>query len=65
VLDLVETLMDLFPNASAPTFAPVRAGDIYRSVGSPQKAAEMLGFRTQTSLEEGLKAVVDWMSVRE
>lgn len=61
IIDLIETLMDLFPDAPAPQFAPPRAGDIYRSVGSPHKAAEMLGFRTQTSLADGLKAVVDWM----
>jgi len=61
VLDLVDTLMKLFPSAPAPEFAPVRAGDIYRSVGNPHKAAELLGFRTQTSLADGLKAVVDWM----
>lgn len=61
IIDLVETLMDLFPAAPAPQFALPRAGDIYRSVGSPQKAAELLGFRTQTSLAEGLEAVVNWM----
>ncbi len=62
VIDLVETLMNLFPNAPAPQFAPPRAGDIYRSVGNPQKAAELLGFRTQTSLADGLKAVAEWMA---
>jgi nucleoside-diphosphate-sugar epimerase len=61
VIDLIETLMDFFPNASVPQFAPPRSGDIYRSVGSPQKAASVLGFKTQTSLKDGLKAVVDWM----
>jgi UDP-glucose 4-epimerase len=61
ILDLIEVLMDLFPNAPAPEFAPTRSGDIYRSVGSPKKAAEILGFKPQTSLAEGLKAVVDWM----
>ena len=61
IIDLVETLMDFFPNAPAPEFAPARSGDIYRSVGSPKKAAEVLGFTPQTSLEEGLKAVIDWM----
>lgn len=63
VIDLVETLMDLFPNAPDPQFAPPRAGDIYRSVGNPQKAVNLLGFRAETSLAEGLKAVVDWMKV--
>jgi nucleoside-diphosphate-sugar epimerase len=61
IIDLIETLMDFFPNAPAPEFAPARSGDIYRSVGSPKKAAEVLGFAPQTSLEEGLKAVIDWM----
>ncbi|MCS6994283.1 MAG: SDR family oxidoreductase [Anaerolineales bacterium] len=61
VIDLVETLMRLFPHAPAPQFAPPRAGDIYRSVGNPHKAAEWLGFRAQTPLEEGLQAVVEHM----
>ena len=61
VSELVETLMSFFPSAQAPVYAAARAGDIYRSVGSPRKAAELLGFRTQTSLAEGLKSVVDWM----
>jgi nucleoside-diphosphate-sugar epimerase len=61
VIDLVEVLMDLFPSAPAPVFAPARSGDIYRSVGNPGKASEMLGFRAQTSLADGLKAVANWM----
>lgn len=61
IIDLVETLMDLFPAAQAPAFAPARPGDIYRSVGNPAKAANLLGFRTQTSLADGLKNVVNWM----
>jgi nucleoside-diphosphate-sugar epimerase len=61
IIDLIEVLMDLFPSAPAPEFAPARAGDIYRSVGSPKKVAELLGFEPQTSLSDGLKAVVDWM----
>lgn len=61
LLDLIEVLYDMFPNAPAPEFAAPRAGDIYRSVGSPQKAREMLGFEAQVSLEDGLKEVVEWM----
>lgn len=63
VIDLVESLMDSFPSAPAPEFAAARSGDIYRSVGSPRKAAQVLGFQAQTSLADGLKAVVDWMKV--
>ena len=61
LLDLLEVLLDLFPDPHAPEFAEPRAGDIYRSVGSPQKALDVMGFRAQVSLEDGLKEVVDWM----
>lgn len=63
VIDLVETLRGLVPAAPAPEFAPARPGDIYRSLGNPAKAAQMLGFRAQTSLADGLKSVVDWMKL--
>jgi nucleoside-diphosphate-sugar epimerase len=61
VLDLVKELMDLFPSASKPVFLPARAGDIFRSVGNPAKADNLLGFQPATSLSNGLKAVVKWM----
>lgn len=59
--DLVNTLMTHFPGSAAPQYAPTRAGDIYRSLGNPAKAANSIGFRAQTSLAEGLQAVVEWM----
>ena len=61
LLDLLEVLFDLFPNAPGAEFAPPRAGDIYRSVGSPQKAKDIMGFSAQIPLEDGLKEVVEWM----
>ncbi|MEP7137800.1 MAG: SDR family NAD(P)-dependent oxidoreductase [Chloroflexota bacterium] len=61
LLDLLDVLYDLFPNAPKTEFAAPRAGDIYRSVGSPQKAATVMDFRTQVSLAEGLKETVEWM----
>ena len=61
LLDLIEVLYDLFPSAPAPEFAAPRAGDIYRSVGSPQKAMDVMGFKAQVSLEDGLKETVEWM----
>ncbi len=61
LLDLLEVLFDLFPNVSQPVFAEPRAGDIYRSIGFPQKAADVMGFRAQVSLADGLKETVDWM----
>jgi UDP-glucose 4-epimerase len=61
LLDLLEVLYDLFPNAPQPEFVAPRAGDLYRSVGSSQKALDRMGFKAQVSLEHGLKEVVEWM----
>ena len=61
LLDLLDVIYELFPGAPEPEFAAPRAGDIYRSVGSPRKAADVMGFRAVVSLVEGLKETIDWM----
>lgn len=61
LLDLVEVLYDLFPNALEAIFTDPRPGDIYRSVGSPEFTARTIGFRAEVSLDEGLKETVAWM----
>ena len=61
LLDLLDILYELFPNAPKTEFAAPRAGDIYRSVGSPQKALDVMGFKPQVSLADGLKETVEWM----
>lgn len=61
LLDFLEVLYDLFPNAPEAEFTLPRAGDIYRSVGSPQKAIAVMEFKAQVSLEDGLKETVEWM----
>ncbi|MGD8404351.1 MAG: SDR family NAD(P)-dependent oxidoreductase [Anaerolineales bacterium] len=61
LLDLLEVLYDLFPSFPDPVFAEPRAGDIYRSVGSPDYTAQTIDFRSEISLEEGLKETVAWM----
>lgn len=61
LLDLLDVMYELLPNAPKHEFAAPRAGDIYRSVGSPQKAADVMGFRAQVSLVDGLHETVDWM----
>ncbi len=61
LLDLIKILKELFPKAPEPLFTETRSGDIYRSVGDPAKARELLGFEAQSSLAEGLKATVAWM----
>ncbi|NOY98914.1 MAG: SDR family oxidoreductase [Chloroflexi bacterium] len=62
ILDLVKALAGIFPDAPQPVFDAPRAGDIYRSVGSPERAARVLGFRAQTSLDTGMKETAAWMS---
>jgi UDP-glucose 4-epimerase len=61
LLDLIEELLVLFPNAQSPIFSDPRQGDVYRSVGDPTSAQKYLGFVPQTSLSSGLKATVEWM----
>jgi UDP-glucose 4-epimerase len=61
ILDLIEELLVFFPNAQPPIFSEPRPGDIYRSAGNPGRARSELGFKTQTSLANGLKATVEWM----
>ncbi len=48
----------MYRHLSLPRHAP---GDIYRSVGSPQKARDVLGFHAEVSLVDGLKETIDWM----
>ena len=61
LLDLLDVMYELIPDVPAPQFAAPRAGDIYRSVGSPQKARDRLGFQAEVSLVDGLKETIDWM----
>ena len=61
VLDLLDALYELFPNSPKPVFAPPRAGDIYKSLGSPAYTEKTIGFKAQTLLIDGLKETVDWM----
>jgi nucleoside-diphosphate-sugar epimerase len=61
ILDLMEALRELIPNAPATVFGPARTGDIYESIGSPVKAKAILGFEAETPLLVGLKETVEWM----
>lgn len=61
ILDLLDVMYELLPDAPKPEFAAPRPGDIYRSVGSPQKATDVMGFRAEVSLVDGLKETIDWM----
>jgi UDP-glucuronate 4-epimerase len=40
---------------------PMQAGDVERTFASIEKAARVLGYRPATPLEQGLRAMVDWL----
>ena len=61
LLDLLQVLHEIFPNAPKHVHDEPRAGDIYRSVGSPQKAVDRLGFKPRVTLADGLKEAVEEM----
>jgi UDP-glucose 4-epimerase len=61
LLDLLEELSELLPHQPEVRFEAPRQGDIYRSIGNPEKAATILGFRAQTSLADGLAQTLEWM----
>jgi UDP-glucose 4-epimerase len=65
ILDLLDVMYELIPDVPPPQFTTPRAGDIYRSVGSPQKARDILGFQAEVSLVDGLKETIDWMRTNQ
>jgi UDP-glucose 4-epimerase len=60
--DLVEQLRGFAKYPPEVKYEAPRPGDIYRSFGSADKAAKAFGFQPQTSLADGLKQTLDWMS---
>lgn len=58
LLDLLNALYPLFPNAPKAKFTDSRLGDVPRSVGDPGMASKALGFSAEISLQEGLKRCV-------
>jgi nucleoside-diphosphate-sugar epimerase len=61
LLDLLDILYEIFPNAPKHVHAEPRAGDIYRSIGNPKRAMNTLEFRPQVTLAEGIKEAVESM----
>jgi UDP-glucose 4-epimerase len=61
LLDLLDILYEIFPNAPKHVHAEPRAGDIYRSIGTPKKAMDILGFKPLVTLASGVKEAVEEM----
>jgi UDP-glucose 4-epimerase len=48
-----------------PRFEPMDSGLVTRRWGDPTKARELLGFETTTSVEEGMRRVIEWRRLRD
>jgi len=59
--NLVDYLAEIFKREIQPTYQEVRSGDIYRSLGDPSLARELLDFQPRTGLAEGLLKTTAWM----
>lgn len=59
--NLVDYMAEIFNREIQPTYQEVRPGDIYRSLGDPSLARELLGFQPGTGLAEGLHKTAEWM----
>ncbi|MEX2381631.1 MAG: NAD-dependent epimerase/dehydratase family protein [Opitutales bacterium] len=56
--DILGIFQNNFPGALPPRFAAPRSGDIRDSLGAPERAEEVLGFRARINLTEGLTALI-------
>jgi UDP-glucose 4-epimerase len=54
-------LMELTESQGIAQYAEAREGDIYRSVGSPERAINALGVSAATEMREGLMRTLAWM----
>ena len=61
ILDLLDALYRILPDAPRHIHEEPRPGDIYRSVGAPAKASAVLGFEASIGLEQGLAEALDAM----
>jgi len=61
LLDLLEKLSTIYNRKILPSFQEARLGDIYRSLGNPNKARDILEFSSATSIIDGLDETAAWM----
>ena len=61
LLELLEKLSTIYGRDIQPEFLEARPGDIYRSLGDPNMAREILGFSPTTSIVNGLDETAAWM----
>jgi UDP-glucose 4-epimerase len=64
VNDLYASLAELTGTRFEPVYAAARPGELDRIVVDPSKAADVLGWKPSTDLDEGLKQTVAWFRSR-
>jgi UDP-glucose 4-epimerase len=57
---LIERINQIIGSHLEPKYEPARKGDVRNSVADISKAKTLLGYSPTTSLEDGLRRVVDW-----
>ena len=65
VQDLLGELRVLFDRVIDVRLEPARAGDLRHSQADTRRAAEVLGFRSDTSLSAGLRSTIRWYRAQE
>ncbi len=58
---LASLIVELTGSSSHIVYGPPREGDIYRSLGSPERATEALGVAAATVMRDGLSKTLAWM----
>jgi UDP-glucose 4-epimerase len=62
LLELMKALRDLFDSTLEPRFEPSRAGEVRRSSGDPQRAADVLGWTPKWALVNALEECIEQYS---
>jgi dTDP-glucose 4,6-dehydratase len=66
VVEIAELVLDLLGKPrSLKVHVDDRPGQVTRNIGSTEKAARLLGWRAETSFEEGLARTVEWYRENE
>jgi UDP-glucose 4-epimerase len=65
VLELAQKLVALTGDTSEIKFEPAGLTFVKNRIGSPDKAASEIGFKATVSLEDGLRALIDWRATHK
>jgi UDP-glucose 4-epimerase len=61
ILQLAERIAALLDFPLDPKFVPPRPGEVTFATCSSDKARRLLGYRTTTTLDDGLRAMIEWI----